>query len=380
MIPEQYVKRLLDFYFYWKRNASELNVDHLDESTADAIAKATTNGSRFTKLPSHEHCIEGDLLRIERLSRQLFESLNLGCDNVRNSYFDGSRDLETMDDLLVMNFIFTEKLLREHSSDDIVSELFPREHVPPLSEADSQCVATAVQLAKEKDGVKFRRFTHERSFSDWDDPLGSLFNEWCMTHGMWQYKVEDGNEGFKKMNRATYMYHYTRVILRAFFSRIGMRQELGDFFLLPWFGGCHYLTVVVSKMTKRDVKERHRAKDERELFFSMKVSLDLLMKANVKDPEVVGLLIRDSRIEFFTLKIQDEAMYFPRLLGIMEIPRDHTDFECLFEGLPVIMAARSIVSRTVAVKSCVPNEDPDLSILDNDSEHPLCRPSFYIED
>jgi hypothetical protein len=49
---------------------------------------------------------------------------------------------------------------------------------------------------------------------------------------------------------------------------------------------------MVSKMTKRDVKERHRAKDERELFFSMKVSLDLLMKANVKDPEVVGLLVR----------------------------------------------------------------------------------------
>jgi hypothetical protein len=121
------------------------------------------------------------------------------------------------------------------------------------------------------------------------------------------------------------------------------------------------------KMTKRDVKERHRAKVERELLFSMKVSLDLLMKAKVKDPEVVGFLVRgifspidvcqyclllwwvltyalrcriDSRIEIFTLSIQHEALYIPRLLGIMKIPRDHTDFECIEEGLPAMLAAK----------------------------------------
>lgn len=53
-----------------------------------------------------------------------------------------------------------------------------------------------------------------------------------------------------------------------------------------------HLTVMVVKVTQRDAKERHRARDERELLFSMKVSLDLLMKAKVKDPEVVGFLIR----------------------------------------------------------------------------------------
>ncbi|KAF9351227.1 hypothetical protein BGX34_000732, partial [Mortierella sp. NVP85] len=334
--------------------------------------------------------------------------------DVRKSYFDGSRDLETMDDLLVMNFIFTEKFIREHFSEDIVSELFPREDIPPLSEADSQCVTTAVQLAKEKGAVEFERFAEERTYSDWKDPLGRLFYEWSSNYEM----REDGSGRFTKMNTATYMHYYMSPILKAFFSGMGMAQCWGDspelpkkyrrdFFLLRMFGGYRHLTMMVLKMTKRDVKERHRAKDERELFFSMKVSLDLLMKANVKDPEVVGLLVRgnvssidinvfiffgvwtltftmifraDSRIEFFTLRIQHEALYFPRLLGIMEIPRKYTDFDCLFEGLPVVLAARSIVSRTLeAVKSCAPDEDPDLLILD-DSEHPLCRPSFYIED
>jgi hypothetical protein len=120
------------------------------------------------------------------------------------------------------------------------------------------------------------------------------------------------------------------------------------------------------KLTEHGVKERHRAKDERELLFCMKVSLDLLMKLNVKDPEVVGFLARgsvsrsicvtdaillcnvltcallfcvDSRYEIFTLKIQHEALYFPRLLGTMDIPSNNTNFECLAEGLPVMFAA-----------------------------------------
>ena len=49
------------------------------------------------------------------------------------------------------------------------------------------------------------------------------------------------------------------------------------------------------KQTAQGIKERHRAKDERELLFCMKVSLDLLMKLNVKDPEVVGILARGNK-------------------------------------------------------------------------------------
>jgi len=53
------------------------------------------------------------------------------------------------------------------------------------------------------------------------------------------------------------------------------------------------------------------------------------------------LLFRvDSSMEIFSLSIQHEALYFPKLLGIMKIPRDHTDFECLEEGLPIMLAAQ----------------------------------------
>lgn len=57
----------------------------------------------------------------------------------------------------------------------------------------------------------------------------------------------------------------------------------------------------------------------------------------------------DSRIEIFTLSIQHEALYFPKLLGFVEIPKDHTDFECLLEGLPVLLAAQVRTSSSCSV-------------------------------
>jgi len=56
MTTERYVKRLLDFYIYTTRkcNGPTLDVNILGEFTADAIAKETTNGSRFTKLVLHQ--------------------------------------------------------------------------------------------------------------------------------------------------------------------------------------------------------------------------------------------------------------------------------------------------------------------------------------
>ncbi|KAF9349844.1 hypothetical protein BGX34_001568, partial [Mortierella sp. NVP85] len=60
MTPEQYVERLL--HLYWKCNNPQLNVDDLDELTADAIIKSTTNGSGYTELVLEREGQLGDSL------------------------------------------------------------------------------------------------------------------------------------------------------------------------------------------------------------------------------------------------------------------------------------------------------------------------------
>jgi len=124
-----------------------------------------------------------------------------------------------------MNFIFTEKLLREQFTEDIVSELVPKRAIPPLSAADKQFVTSMVKLAKNKDGAEFRNSAMQRLMKEMDDPLGNLFNGWSMNRSMWQYKAEDkGGEGFKKLNTATFLWHYVNPILDAIFGRLRMAQ------------------------------------------------------------------------------------------------------------------------------------------------------------
>jgi hypothetical protein len=120
-----------------------------------------------------------------------------------------------------MNFIFTEKLLREHFSEDIVSELVPKEDIPSLSATDSQYLTSMIQLAKAKGGWKFERLVRCHSF---EDPLARLFSFWSFNMCMWQYTVENDREGYKNMNKRTYQSRYVEPIMDAFFGNLMMFQ------------------------------------------------------------------------------------------------------------------------------------------------------------
>jgi len=121
-----------------------------------------------------------------------------------------------------MNFIFTEKLLREHLSEDIVSELFPREDIPPLSEADSQYVSTVAHLAKEKDAMELWELLRKHPADGVSEPLRSLFEQLSFSSRTWQHKAEDGQTGYKGFNKQTYQMHYVYPVMQGFFRGRGM--------------------------------------------------------------------------------------------------------------------------------------------------------------
>ncbi|KAF9343516.1 hypothetical protein BGX34_006666, partial [Mortierella sp. NVP85] len=264
----------------WKRRASDASADD------GRGAKRTRLYVRLSDVvgPGTRSCdlhLEPLVINGRSISKELMD--------LRKSYFDQERKLETMDDLLVMNFIFTEKLLREHFGEYIASELASKEDIPPLSEADSQYLTTVVQMAPQKDVHGFQAFLGEHPADGVEESLRELFEGLSRTHDLWRHNDEDDvEEPYRRMNNKTYLFNILDPILGAFFRDMRVVRSWTNFLAREQ----NLLTMLIVKQTAHGIKERHRAKDERELLFCMKVSLDLLMKLNVKDPEVVGILAR----------------------------------------------------------------------------------------
>jgi len=121
----------------------------------------------------------------------------------------------------VMNFIFTEKFLREQFSEDIVSKLVPKADIPSLTAAQKQLVTSMVQLAKEKDGVKFKKSARQHSCLS-DDPLSRLFYQLSQSHSLWEYEVADGRSGYTEFNTTTYQWYYVDPFMESFFRDLDM--------------------------------------------------------------------------------------------------------------------------------------------------------------
>jgi len=121
-----------------------------------------------------------------------------------------------------MNFIFTEKLLREHFSEDIVSELTPSGGVQSLSTAESRYVSTVAHLAKEKDAMDLWECLRKHPADGVSEPLRTLFEQLSFSSRTWQHKAEDGQSVYKSFNKQTYQMHYVYPVMQGLFRGRGM--------------------------------------------------------------------------------------------------------------------------------------------------------------
>ncbi|KAG0208559.1 hypothetical protein B0O80DRAFT_503830 [Mortierella sp. GBAus27b] len=83
------------------------------------------------------------------------------------------------------------------------------------------------------------------------------------------------------------------------------------------------------------------------------------------------------------MDIKYEALYFPKLIDAVNLPKDNTDFTRITGGIPGLIEAQKLVQKTVeAVKACA-QDDPKVykgTWLNEEDEHPLCRSSFFIRE
>ncbi|KAI7831379.1 hypothetical protein BC939DRAFT_184549 [Gamsiella multidivaricata] len=112
--------------------------------------------------------------------------------------------------------------------------------------------------------------------------------------------------------------------------------------------------------------------DVRKVILLMKLSLNCLLEAGVKDPVVLGMLVQDRRCEVFSMDITYEAIYIPKALGMFGIPENKLQLPLLLHALGPLTAAREIASNTLAKITGRPRRAQVEKSL-------LTRPSFYLQ-
>ncbi|KAG0202545.1 hypothetical protein BGX31_003580, partial [Mortierella sp. GBA43] len=308
---------------------------------------------------------------------------------IRKDIVAREKSLTRTQDLLALNFIFTRDFISEHFGDDIVDIIF-KGSIPDVSDADASYVPRLASEAQRAANVgQFRKCVQDTSITDVSPPVPGVFERWTSTNALWSQSTH------KKPNERTFQKQSVDPIFDSLFGDAGLTLAIDDYLTLPskykkeTFKPDHYGSVsgmvgivpVIMEVKKEDISGGIKAKDEIKLLSMIKLTLNVMMKANVKNPVVVGLLVQDNNIRVMSMEIKFEALYFPKEIGKVIIPLDQTDFT-LFIHHSYVFDRRIVLETVKAVKECL-QQNPELETgdwLKNDSEHELCRGSFYIRD
>ncbi|KAI8348236.1 hypothetical protein B0O80DRAFT_185877 [Mortierella sp. GBAus27b] len=79
----------------------------------------------------------------------------------------------------------------------------------------------------------------------------------------------------------------------------------------------------------------------------MKLSLERLLVAGVRDPTVIGFLVQDNVCIFYTMKQDFEAKYPPVRIGDFKVPRGNDTLGLLITKGSLFLTTMSIVETTV---------------------------------
>ncbi|KAF8959188.1 hypothetical protein BGZ46_001822 [Entomortierella lignicola] len=80
--------------------------------------------------------------------------------------------------------------------------------------------------------------------------------------------------------------------------------------------------------------------DQRKVPSMMKIMLDMMYTAGVKDPVTLGFVIAKSRCDIYNMSVEHEALYMYKLVGSFELPKTNIQLGLLFTALAPLTAAQ----------------------------------------
>ncbi|KAI1288057.1 hypothetical protein EDD11_010094, partial [Mortierella claussenii] len=107
-----------------------------------------------------------------------------------------------------------------------------------------------------------------------------------------------------------------------------------------FFGEIDDLCFVIMEVKKPNVTLDDIQDDTRKLPSMMKIALNMLIHASVRNATVLSFLVNENICEVFSMNLEHEAIYIPKSLGRFKLPQVELDIASLLLALSPLTAAK----------------------------------------
>ncbi|KAG0279978.1 hypothetical protein BGZ95_011722 [Linnemannia exigua] len=282
--------------------------------------------------------------------------------------------LQSAADLLSLNFIFTKAFLDDNLPSEIVASLSQQPVSTPGSE-DVELLLSCCLHVGTTDYQQGRAFIKDRTARQ-DSVTSDIMSAYASS-GVLRNRVSNLD-----FNENTYIELSVKPFVTGTFAQLDFQEHWTiDPFPVPagyeerlcpdFYGEKDGLPFVVLEVKAPDADQEDCDIDVRKVALLMKLSLNRLLEAGVKDPVVIGLLVQDRTCEVFSMDLTYEAIYIPKVFGTFEVPESRLQLPLLLNALGPLTTAREIASNTLTKIADRPRRVPSEKSL-------LIRPSFYL--
>ncbi|KAI8345675.1 hypothetical protein B0O80DRAFT_268012 [Mortierella sp. GBAus27b] len=282
-------------------------------------------------------------------------------------------------DMLALNFIFTKKYftVRAKLNEGLFDEILNIK-IHHTSQDAQDYVDKCLDVAKKaKSSHEYRDGTARLTLTVKDKAAGTIEADVDIAIGITTFcsNLDSFWETYD-CNEATYIDDYIVPIIRPTFRDSGLIYYRDEYLMLPEgykaedesfrpdvqfiaLSGEHmkmldqitsndkqymlkmgFAVVLVEVKRPLESSETVLTQDEQKLHSMLKLSLDRMYQAQVKDPSVVGLLVQRDQIEVFVMELPFEAGYIVKSLGTVTVPDNPHDLLNIVKGLGMFRTAR----------------------------------------
>ncbi|KAF9432257.1 hypothetical protein BGZ76_011059 [Entomortierella beljakovae] len=287
------------------------------------------------------------------------EDLSLKFMLVRRANVARQSELESVSDILTLNFIFNEAFLAANLSTEALCAIETELPLPDDSEA--LALAKGASFAARNNYFTSRRFIRSMTTSS---IMQEILSEMVSTAVLFMPRST------LRQNEDTYIHHAIRAVLIGTFGGMEIiphwtRDPLPtpngyeEVYNPDFFGERDGFPFIIAEVKKPDTYDSTLDQDARKVPHMMKIALDRMWLAGIEHATVVGLLIQDRQCHVMTMSLPYEAMYLTRTIGCFEIPDDKAQLGLLLPAIAPLAYAKSITAKTLDAIIHRPNKPPE---------------------